>query len=215
MPRPTLPVDGAAARATARRPRHRDVPLLRRLYDRLLVLAGRPDAEWWLALVSFVDGALFTIPPELLQLPMSLRRPERSLRYGVIGLVASAAGAVVAYYIGSALFAAVAVPLLSFLHKTAEFAAFRADVAQNALLWPVAFILAPMPAAVAAGSVHLGVGPALLASVVGRGGRFMIVAALLKRFGAVAEHYIEAHFHRVALVAAALVAAYLVYRYVL
>ena len=189
--------------------------MLRQLYDRLLVLAGRPDAEWWLALVSFVDGAFFTIPPELLQLPMSLRRPERSLRYGVIGLVASAAGAVIAYYIGSALFASVATPLLEFLHKTAEFDHFRADVAQNVLLWPLAFLLAPMPAAIAAGSVHLGIGGALLASVVGRGGRFLIIALLLKRFGAVAEHYIEAHFHRVALAAVALIAAYMVWRYVL
>ena len=188
--------------------------MLRRLYDRLLVLAGRPDAEWWLALVSFIDGALFTVPPELLQLPMSIARPARALRYGVIGLVASAAGAVVAYYIGSALFAAVADPLLTFIHRKAEFETFRTDVAHNALLWPLAFLLAPMPAAIAAGSVHLGRGGALAASVVGRGGRFMIVAVLLKRFGAVAEHYIEAHFHRVAIVAAALIAAYLVFRYV-
>ncbi len=189
--------------------------MLRRLYDRLLVLAGRPDAEWWLALIAFIDGAFFTIPPELLQLPMSLGRPERSLRYGVIGLVASAAGALVAYYIGSMLFSVVAAPLLAFLHKTAEFETFRTEVGHNALLWPLAFVLAPMPAAVAAGSVHLGLGGALAASVVGRGGRFLIVALLLKRFGAVAEHYIEAHFHRVALVAAALVAVYVVVRYVL
>lgn len=188
--------------------------MLRRLYDRLLVLAGRPDAERWLALVSFIDGALFTIPPELLQLPMSLRRPERALRYGVVGLVASAAGAVVAYYLGYALFAAVAEPLLTFLHRRAEFDAFRADVAHNVLLWPLAFLLAPMPAAVAAGSVHLGLGGALAASVVGRGGRFIVVALLLKRYGAVAERYIAAHFHRIAIVAAVLIAVWLVYRYV-
>ncbi|MBC7497352.1 MAG: DedA family protein [Sphingomonadaceae bacterium] len=189
--------------------------MLRQLYDRLLVLAARPDAERWLALISFVDGALFTIPPELLQLPMSIARPERALRYGVIGLVAAAAGAVVAYYLGYALFAAVADPLLTFLHKKAEFDAFRTDVAHNMLLWPLAFLLAPMPAAVAAGSVHLGLGGALLASIVGRGGRFIVVALLLKHFGAAAERFIEAHFHRVALIATALIAAFLVYRYVL
>ncbi len=188
--------------------------MLRRLYDRLLVLAARPDAEWWLALVAFIDGALFTIPPELLQLPMSIARPARSLRYGVIGLAASAVGAVVAYYIGSALFEGVALPLLRFIGREDEFRRFATEVAHNIFLWPVAFVLAPMPAAIAAGSVHLGLAGALLASVIGRGGRFMVVALLLKRFGAVAEHYIEAHFHRVALIAVAVVAAYLVYRYV-
>lgn len=189
--------------------------MLRQFYDRLLILAARPDAERWLALIAFIDGALFTIPPELLQVPMSIARPERALRYGVIGLVAAAIGAFVAYYIGSALFAAVADPLLTFLHKKAEFDAFRVDLARNVLLWPLAFLLAPMPAGVAAGSVHLGVGGAVLASLVGRGGRFIIVALLLKRFGTVAEAFIEAHFHRVALVSIALIAAYLVYRYVL
>jgi membrane protein YqaA with SNARE-associated domain len=189
--------------------------VLRQLYDRLLILAARPDAERWLALTAFIDGALFTIPPELLQVPMSIARPERAVRYGIIGLVASAVGAVIAYYIGALLFAAVADPLLTFLHKKAEFDAFRVDVARNVLLWPLAFLLAPMPAAVAAGSVHLGIGGALLASVVGRGGRFIVVALLLKRFGTVAEAFIEAHFHRVALVSTALIGAWLVYRYVL
>ncbi len=189
--------------------------MLRQLYDRLLVLAGRPDAERWLALISIVDGALFTIPPELLQLPMSITRPGRALRYGVIGLVASAVGAVIAFYIGATLFETVALPLLRFIGREAEFRRFAADVGHNVLLWPLAFLLAPMPAAIAAGSVHLGLGGALLASVVGRGGRFMVVAVLLKRYGAVAEHFIEAHFHRVALVAVVLVAIYVVVRYVL
>lgn len=189
--------------------------MLRHLYARLLVLAGRPNAEWWLALVSFVDGAIFTIPPELLQLPMSIAHPKRSLRYAVIGAIASAAGAVIAYYIGALLFNAVADPLLMFLHKKPEFDSFKAQVAGNALLWPVAFLLAPMPAAIAAGSIPLGLGWALLASTVGRGGRFLVVALLLRRFGTAAAHFIEHHFHWVAIVSAIAVAVYVVVRYAL
>lgn len=189
--------------------------MLRTLYARLLVLAGRPDAEWWLALVSFVDGAFFTIPPELLQVPMSLAQPKRSLRYALIGAAASATGAVVAYTIGALLFNAVADPLLVFLHRKAEFNSFKVQVAGNALLWPIAFLLAPMPAAIAAGSVPLGLGGALLASAVGRGGRFLVVALLLRRFGSAAAHFIEHHFHWVAIVSTVAVAAYVVVRYAL
>jgi membrane protein YqaA with SNARE-associated domain len=189
--------------------------LLRQLYDRLIILAGRPDAERWLALVAFVDGALFTIPPELLQLPMSIARPHRSLRYALIGAVATAAGAVIAYYIGASLFNAVADPLLTFLHRKAEFDSFKVQVAGNAALWPVAFLLAPMPAAVAAGSVHLGLAGALLASVVGRGGRFLVVALLLRRFGTAAQHFIERHFHWVAIVSLVLLLGFVVVRYAL
>ena len=190
-----------------------NAPLFRNLYDRLLRLAGRPDAERWLALVALIDGAIFTLPPELLQLPLSIARPDRALRYAAIGTVATTVGAVIAYAIGYALFEPLAMPLLRLLGKTDEFAHFVAAVQHNILLWPVFFLLAPMPAAVAAGSVKLGLLPALAASVVGRGGRYLIVALLLKRFGAVAGHYIEAHFHRVLLASAVLFAAFVLVRY--
>jgi len=189
--------------------------LLRHLYDRLLRLAGRADAERWLALVALIDGAIFTLPPELLQLPMSIARPQRALRYALIGTVATTLGAVIAYYIGFALFEPLAMPLLRLLGKQAEFAQFVTAVQHNALLWPIFFLLAPMPAAVAAGSVKLGLLATLAASVVGRGGRYLIVALLLKRFGVVAGHYIEAHFHRVLVASAALFAAFVVVRYAL
>ncbi len=189
--------------------------MLRRLYDWLLAVAARPTAERWLILVAFIDGALFTIPPELMQVPMSIARPERALRYAGVATAATAAGAVVAYLVGAGLFEAVALPLLRFLGREAEFRMFATEVAGNFLLWPLAFFAAPMPAGVAAGSVHLGLVLALIASVVGRGSRFLVVALLLKRFGAVAEHWIEAHFHRFVIGMAALLAAAVVVKYAL
>ncbi len=187
--------------------------MLRRLYDRLLDLAARPAAPLWLALVAFIDGAFFTIPPELMQLPMSLARPHRALRYAALGTIATAAGSVVAYFIGSLLFQQVGVPILELTGRTHEFAQFAEGVAGNPLLWPLAFLVAPMPAALAAGSVHLGLVGALAASVVGRGGRFLIVALLLKYFGRTAQHWIERHFHAVAIAVAALLAGFVVVRY--
>ncbi len=187
--------------------------MLRRLYDRLLELAARPLAPLWLALVAFVDGAFFTIPPELMQLPMTLARPRHALRYAALGTLASAAGAIVAYFIGAELFQRVGVPILEFTGRSAEFAHFAEGVAGNPLLWPLAFLVAPMPAALAAGSVHLGIVGALAASVAGRGGRFLIVALLLKYFGQSAQHWIERHFHAVAIAVAALLAGFVVVRY--
>lgn len=189
--------------------------MFRKLYDWLLTLAGRPSAERWLAAVAFIDGAVFTLPPELLQLPMSIARPTRALRYAVVGIVGSALGAVVAYYIGASLYTQVAIPLLRFLHREAEFNQFVVEVAGNKLLWPLIFFLAPMPAAIAAGSVPLGLPATLLASVVGRGARFLIVALLLKRFGGAAGRFIEHHFHRAAIVALAAIAGFVVVRYAL
>lgn len=189
--------------------------LLRQVYDRLLVLAGRPNAERWLALVAFIDGAIFTLPPELLQLPMSLARPRRALHYALIGTVASTLGGLVAYLIGATLFEPVAMPILQFLGKQAEFAHFSADVRANALLWPVFYLLAPMPAGVAAGSLKLGLAGAIGAAVIGRGSRYLLVALVLQRFGATAARYIEAHSHTVLIVLAALFGAAVLVRYAL
>lgn len=188
--------------------------MLRKLYDRLLMLAGRLDAERWLALVAFIDGAIFTLPPELLQLPMSLARPNRALRYAVIGIAASTIGGIIAYLIGATLFQPVATPLLHLLGKQAEFDHFSRQVRGNALLWPVFYLLAPMPAGVAAGSLKLGLGGAIGAAVIGRGSRYLLVALLLKRFGSTAARYIEAHSHTVLIVLAALFGAAVLIRYV-
>ena len=189
--------------------------MLRRLYDRLLELAARPTAERWLALVALIDGAIFTLPPELLQVPMSIARPTRALRYAAVGCAFTAAGSVAAYLIGAGLFEAVALPLLRFLGRETEFHHFATDVAGNAWLWPLAFFVAPMPAGVAAGSVHFGIIGTVAASVIGRGARFLIVALFLKRFGAVAGHWIHAHFHRFLLALAALLGGFVLIRYAL
>ena len=146
---------------------------------------------------------------------MSIAKPQRSLRYAAVGTVASALGAILAYLIGSQLFVLVAQPILHFTGREAEFAEFATKVADNVLLWPLAFLIAPMPAAMAAGSVHFGLVPALVASVIGRGARFFAFGLLIKRYGVQAEHLIERHFHRVALVVAVLLAAFVIVRYAL
>lgn len=189
--------------------------MFRRLYARLLGLAGRADAERWLALVAFIDGALFTLPPELLQLPMSLARPDRALRYALVGTVASTIGGLVAYLIGATLFHPVAAPILHFLGKQAEFDHFSQQVRGNGLLWPVFYLIAPMPAGVAAGSLDLGLAGAIGAAVIGRGARYLLVALVLRRYGATAARYIETHSHTVLIVLAVLFGAAVLVHYVL
>ena len=73
--------------------------MLRRLYDWTLAKAAGPGAERWLAGISFADSSFFPVPPDVMQIPMSIARPERSLRYAVVSTVASVAGALLGYLI--------------------------------------------------------------------------------------------------------------------
>lgn len=187
--------------------------MLRRLYDWTIKRAAGRDAEYWLAGVSAVDGAMFPIPPELLQIPMAIARPERALRVAAIGAASSAAGALLGYGIGALLYQGVAVPLLRLTGHLAQFEAFLHDVAGNVWLWLLAFCLGPSVAAIAAGSVGLGIAATLAASLVGRGGRFLIVALLLKYYGRHAALLIDRYFHLVAAGVAVLALGFVVVRY--
>ncbi len=189
--------------------------MLRRLYDWTLARAAGPQAEAWFAGVSFVDGALLPIPPELLQIPMAMARPSHAWRVGIIGALSSAAGAVLGYEIGALFYQGVAMPLIKMTGHLPQFEAFMRAVAGNVFLWPIAFVVMPQAAAMAAGSVPLGIGAALAASLVGRGSRFLIVAWLLRHFGARAQVFIDRYFHHVAVAVLAILAVYVVVRYAL
>jgi len=191
--------------------------VLRRLYDWTLARAAGPKAERWLALISFADSSFFPVPPDVMQIPMSIARPERSLRYAAVSTVASVLGALLGYLIGSVLYQAVGVPLLQFYGYEAKFAAFAASIAANGFWWLVAFAFLPIPykvATIAAGSISLSLPVLIVASILGRGGRFFLVALILRRYGAAAQRLIDRYFNQLALLATALfVGGFVVVRY--
>ncbi len=191
--------------------------MLRRLYNWTLARAAGPAAEKWLIAISFADSSFFPIPPDVMQIPMSIVRPDRSLRYAAVSTVASVAGALLGYVIGAWLFQAIGVPLLHFYGYETKFAVFAADIKANGFLWMLAFAFLPIPykvATIAAGSVALGLPVLLAASLLGRGGRFFLVALILRKYGATAGVLIDRYFHSLALVAAGLfVGGFVVVKY--
>ncbi len=188
--------------------------MLRRLYDWILARAADKQAEVWLGLLSFCDGAFLPIPPDLLQIPMTIARPARWLRIAIIGTITSAAGALAGYAIGALLYRSAAVPLLTFFGRLNEFESFKTEVAHNPFLWLLGFAFYPSVTAMAAGSIPLGIAGCLAGSVAGRGGRFLIVGLLLKRFGPAAQRVLDRHFHSIVLGAGALIVVLIGVRYV-
>ncbi|WP_353217405.1 DedA family protein [Sandarakinorhabdus sp.] len=191
--------------------------MLRRLYDWTLAKAAGPGAERWLIGISFADSSFFPVPPDVMQIPMSIARPERSLRYAAVSTAASVAGALLGYVIGSVLYKTVGVPLLELYGYQDRFVAFAADIKANGFLWMLAFAFLPIPykvATIAAGSVSLSIPVLIAASILGRGGRFFLVALVLRRFGAKAQELIDRYFNTLALIATALfVGGFVVVKY--
>jgi membrane protein YqaA with SNARE-associated domain len=191
--------------------------MLQRLYRRVLALAARRDAPWWMAAISFAESSFFPIPPDVLLVPMCLARPERAWRLALICTVASVLGGVLGYFIGYALFEVLAAPLLRFYHYEAAFERFRQTYAEWGLWVILVKGVTPIPykiVTIASGAAGFNFAVFLAASVVTRGARFFLLAGLLRAFGEPVRDFIERRLTLVTtLMAAGIVFGFVVLKY--
>jgi len=169
-------------------------PMLRRLYDRTMSLAGHRHADRWLAAVSFIESSVFPIPPDVMLIPMVLADRARAWRIALICTIASVLGGLLGYAIGAFLFDQVGRPMLEFYGYTAKFDQFRATYADWGA-WAV-FIagVTPFPykvITILSGLASLDIWVFCIASVLARGFRFYLVAGLLWYFGEPIRAFIE------------------------
>lgn len=194
--------------------------MLRRLYDWTLSLAARKSAEWWLALIAFVESSVFLVPADVLYLPMALSRPDRAYRYALIATVASVLGGIAGWFLGHFAYDAVAKPILEFYGKLDDFENLRANSGGGLiLLLLVTSGLAHLPpikvVTILAGLIGFSLPLFILSAVVARGARFFFLAWLLRRYGEPIRHFIEERLGLLAAAgAAALILLYVLLKYV-
>ncbi len=169
--------------------------MIRPLYDWTLALAGHRHALWALAAVSFIESSIFPIPPDVLLIPMVLAAPTRAWKIALVCTVSSVLGGMLGYGIGYFLFEQVGRPLLEFYGYAPKFAQFK-DTYNEWGAWAV-FIAGVTPFPYKVITILSGVtalDPAVfsIASVLARGLRFFLVAALLWKFGPPIKDFIEA-----------------------
>lgn len=192
--------------------------VLRRLYEWTLSLAASPHALWALAAVSFVESSVFPIPPDILLLPLVLARPERAWLIAGVCTLASVLGGAFGYFIGWGLFEQVGEPVLQFYGMDAKFEEFALKYNEWGA-WAVLIAgVTPFPykvITILSGATSLNFGVFMVASLVARGLRFYIIAALLWRFGPPIRIFIEERLGLVfSLFAAALVGGFVILGFV-
>lgn len=171
--------------------------LLRRLYDWVLSWAHSRYGTVALAGVSFAESSFFPIPPDVLQIALSIERPKRSFYYALVSAVASVLGAVLGWFIGYALWESVGpyfVPNLISQANMDKVTLFFKDWGFLALF---AAALTPIP--FKAFTISAGIGgmsiPLLMAAAfIGRGLRFFMVATLIYFFGPMMKGWIDRYF---------------------
>ena len=181
--------------------------MLRRLYDWVIVQAEKPWALWTLAAVAFIESSVFPIPPDVMLIPMIIAAPTRAWLIAAVCTAASVAGGAFGWWIGAELFDTVGRPVLEFYGKDGAFDTL-ADKYNEQGFWAVLIAgVTPFPYKVItifSGVTGLDFWLFMATSVLARGLRFFIVAALLWKFGAPIRAFIEERFGLVATAAIAL-----------
>lgn len=165
-------------------------------------------APWLLGGVSFVESSFFPVPPDVMLAPMCLAQPDKAWRFALITTLTSVAGGIAGYFIGH--FALDL--LLPWLEQSRYWDAYQTSVAwfDRWGVWAV-FIagFSPIPYKVftiAAGGLSMALLPFTLASLVGRGMRFYLVAGLMALGGPKMESFLHRYVDRIGWATVAVIA---------
>jgi len=168
--------------------------MLRRLYDWTMDKAAHPHAQWWLALIAFIESSFFPIPPHPLLGLMCLAEPKKAVRFALIATGASVLGALFGYLIGFALYDTIGAWLIGLLGLEESFP--KAACYLNEYNWEVIVIAGATPIpfkllTITAGFIEMNLMIFVLASIAGRSLIFMTVGILFRLFGAPIKRVID------------------------
>lgn len=169
------------------------------LYARAMKWARHPRAPYYLAGLSFAESSFFPIPPDVMLAPMALARPQRAWVYAGLTTAASVIGGLAGYLIGWLAFEFIE-PVLHRAGYWERYLAARAWFDAWGF-WAV-FVagFSPIPYKVftiAAGVIGMPLLPFVLASIIGRGGRFFLVAGLMAWGGVRMEQALHRYVDRI------------------
>ena len=173
--------------------------MFKTLYDKSLNWSRHRHASKYLFCLSFAESSFFPVPPDVMLAPMSLAQPGKAFRFALLTTLASVLGGVFGYLIGFYAFDTIT-PWLQDSHYWDKYL-----LAKNWFdawgFWAIFLAgFSPIPYKVftiAAGALAMVFLPFVLASLVGRGARFFLVALLLARGGERLESGLRKYMDRI------------------
>jgi membrane protein YqaA with SNARE-associated domain len=169
------------------------------LYDRVIEWSRHRYAERYLAALSFAESSFFPIPVDVMLAPMCLAERKKAWRYALVATVFSVLGGLAGYAIGVVGFDLIE-PWLRESHYWSAYET-STDWFDRYGVW-VIFVagFSPIPYKVftiAAGVAALNPLLFFVASVIGRGARFFLVASLIVWGGDRLEDTLQKHVERI------------------
>lgn len=163
------------------------------LLETITNLANSPYGTFALFLLAFAESSFFPIPPDVLLIPLALATPPLSLFFSLICTIGSVVGGTFGYLIGNK----GGKPILKrFVSKEKIQLVSHYYVKYG--VWAVGLAgFTPIPYKVftiSSGTFDLPFSPFVLASILGRGGRFFTVGLVIFVFGDTAKQLLDQYF---------------------
>lgn len=156
-----------------------------KLYDRVIAWSVHRRAPVILAALSFAESSVFPIPPDVMLIPMCLARSAKGWYYAALCTFFSVLGGMAGYMIGKLAFDWIEPWLMG-----SSYAGAFAQAVDAFDTWGFWYVLlagfTPIPYkifTISAGVVGMPLFAFITGSVAGRGGRFFLVAALIRLGG--------------------------------
>jgi membrane protein YqaA with SNARE-associated domain len=169
------------------------------LYRRVLSWSAHPHAERYLAALSFAESSFFPIPPDVMLAPMCLADRPRAWRFAAMTTVMSLLGGMAGYGIGVYLIDAIE----PWLQTRGSYEAYL-QVREWFAVWGVWAVFvagfSPIPYkifTIAAGATGLNFPGFVIASLIGRGARFFLVAGFIVVGGERMADGLQQHVERI------------------
>lgn len=173
---------------------------IRRIYDWVLSWAETPYGVPALFVLAFVESSFFPIPPDVLLIALALAVPTRAFRFALWCTIGSVIGGLFGYFIGFALWTTFEPYLIPAVFARDKFDMVTAKYNEYGELAVFIAAFTPIPYkvfTVAAGVAKLNLLGFTGASIVGRGGRFFLVAMIIRIAGPRAKQLIDKYFNLV------------------
>lgn len=186
------------------------------LYDRTLTWARHKHAARYLATLSFAESSFFPIPPDVMLAPMTLAERHRGWYYAGLTTISSVLGGLLGYLIGYFALELIE-PFLRDWGYWEKYETVKGWFTQWGF-WAVLLAgFSPVPYklfTIAAGALSMFLPLFMLASIVGRAGRFFLVAGIIIWGGEPMERKLRQHIDTIGWITVALaIGLYFVFRH--
>lgn len=174
--------------------------MFERTQQRLIDFTRSRYAVVALAFVSFWESIAFPIPTDVMLAPMALAMPKRAYVFAAIATLASVFGGIAGYVIGALFYNYIGVHIINLYggqsakaHFDTLYHQWGIWVVLIAAFTPVPYKIVTIISGIVGFPLHLFV----ITSVIGRGGRFFLVAWVIRCFGQMGINITKTIFARI------------------